>query len=170
MCFLCAGTVSPRLWWSHHHSLLILPLLSRQQPLKSSGKTLQAPKIDVYQSGFKSENKATLTTQTEVVSVGNWLHGSCCLVAKLCLTLCAPVDCSTPGFPALHYLLEFAQTHIHWVGDAIHLAHPLMPPSSPVLNLPQHWGLYQWVGSSHQVVKVLEPKVWDSRKYDTVSE
>ena len=69
--------------------------------------------------------------------------------------LCDPVNCSTPGFPILHYLLEFAQTHVHWVSDAIQPSHPL-PPSYPFLfSLSQHQGLFQWVGSSHQVAKVL---------------
>ena len=47
-----------------------------------------------------------------------------CSVTHLCLTLCDPVDCSTPGFPILHCLLEFAQTHAHWVGDAIQPSRP----------------------------------------------
>ena len=51
--------------------------------------------------------------------------------------LCDPMDCSTPGFPVLHYLPEFAQTHIHWVGDAIQPSHPLSP-LSPDINLSQH--------------------------------
>ena len=79
----------------------------------------------------------------------------CCSVAKLCLTLCNPMDCSRPGFPVLHYLLEFAQTHVHWVGDAIQPSHPLSS-SPPALNLSQHQGLFQWVGPLHQVDKVLE--------------
>ena len=79
----------------------------------------------------------------------------CCLVAKLCLTLCESMDCSTPGFPVLHYLPEFAQTHIHGIGDAIQPSHPLPPPSPPAFNLSQHQGLFQWVGSLHQVLKVL---------------
>ena len=66
------------------------------------------------------------------------------------------MDCSTPGFPVLHCLLEFAQTHVHWVGNAIQPSHPLSPPSLPVLNLSQHQGLSQWVGSLHHVAKVLE--------------
>ena len=66
------------------------------------------------------------------------------------------MDCSTPGFPVLHHLLEFAQTHVHWVDDAIQSSHPLSPASPPVLNLSQHWGLFQWIGSLHQVDKVLE--------------
>ena len=53
-----------------------------------------------------------------------------CSVAKLCLTLCDPMNCSTPGFPALHYHLKFAQIHVHWVGDAIQLSHPLLAPFS----------------------------------------
>ena len=57
----------------------------------------------------------------------------CCSVAKWCLILCKPMSCSRPGFPALHYLLEFAQTHVHWVDDAIQPSHPLLPPSPPAL-------------------------------------
>ena len=59
-----------------------------------------------------------------------------------------PMDCSTPGFPVLHHLLEFAQTHVHWVSDAIQPSHPLLPPSPPALNLSQHQGLFQWVDSA----------------------
>ena len=54
----------------------------------------------------------------------------CCSVAQLYLTLCDPMDCSTPGFHVLHYLPKFAQTHVHWVGDAIQPSHPLMLPFS----------------------------------------
>ena len=65
------------------------------------------------------------------------------------------MDCSTPGFPVLHYLLELAQIHVHWVGDAIQPSH-VLSPHSPALNLPQHQDLLQWVSSSCQVAKVLE--------------
>ena len=74
---------------------------------------------------------------------------------KLCPTLCDVMDCSTLGFPVPHYLLEFAQTHVHWVGDATPPSHPLLPTSAPALNLSLHQGLYQWVSSSHQVAKVI---------------
>ena len=67
-----------------------------------------------------------------------------------CVRLCDPMDCSTPGFPVLHYLLEFAQTHVHWVGDAIQLSHPLSSPFLPAFNVSQHQGLFQWVGSLQQ--------------------
>ena len=63
---------------------------------------------------------------------------TCCSVAQLCLTLCNPMDCSTPGFPVLHYLPEFAQTHIHWVSDAIQPFHPLLPSSPHLFNPSQH--------------------------------
>ena len=66
------------------------------------------------------------------------------------------LNCSMPGFPALHYLPEFALTQVHWVSDAIYSSHPLPPPSPLALNLSQHQSLFQWVGSSHQVVKVFE--------------
>ena len=55
----------------------------------------------------------------------------------------------------LHHLLELAQTHVHWVGDAIQPSHPLLSSSSPAFYLSQHQGLFQWV-ASHQVAKVLE--------------
>ena len=47
------------------------------------------------------------------------------------------MDCSMPGFPVLHHLLEFAQSHVHWVGDASQPSHPLSSPSPPAFNLPQ---------------------------------
>ena len=62
--------------------------------------------------------------------------------------------CSTSGFPVHHQLPELAQTHVHWVGDAIQPSHPLSFPSPPAFNLSQHLGLFQWVNSLHQVAKV----------------
>ena len=77
-------------------------------------------------------------------------------VTQSCLTLCDPMNCSTPGLPVYHQLPEFTQTHVHWVNDAIQPSHPLSSPSPPAINLSQHRGLFQWVRSSHQVAKVLE--------------
>ena len=74
-------------------------------------------------------------------------------VTQSCLILCDPMNCSTPGLPVHHQLLEFTQTHVHWVGDAIQPSHPLSslsPPSLPTFNLSQHPGLFPWVGSLHQ--------------------
>ena len=73
-----------------------------------------------------------------------------------CVWLCDPMDCSMPGSPVFHHLPEFAQTHVHWVGDAIQPSHTLLPPSPPAFNLSQHQRLFQWVGSLHQEAKVLE--------------
>ena len=80
----------------------------------------------------------------------------CCSVAKLCPTLCNTMDCSMPGFPVLHYVLEFAQTHVHWIADAIQPSNPLLPPFPPVLNLSQHRGLFQRVSPWHQMARILE--------------
>ena len=77
-------------------------------------------------------------------------------VAQSCPTLCEPMDCSMPGFPVHHQLLEFTQTHVHWISDAIQPSRPLAAPSPPAPNLSQHQGLFQWVSSLHQVAKVLE--------------
>ena len=63
-------------------------------------------------------------------------------VAQLPLTLCNPMNRSTPGLPVHHQLLESTQTHVHWVRDAIQLSHPLLSPSPPALNLSQHQGLF----------------------------
>ena len=76
-------------------------------------------------------------------------------VTQSCLTLCDPLDCSTPGFP-VHQLLELVQTRVHQVGDAIQPSHPLPSPSPPAFNLSQPQGLLQWVSYLHQVAKVLE--------------
>ena len=70
-------------------------------------------------------------------------------VAQLCPTLCDPMDCSTPGLPVHHQFLEFTQTHVHWVSDAIQPSHSLSSPSPSAFNLSQHQGLFQWVSSLH---------------------
>ena len=78
---------------------------------------------------------------------------------------------STPGLPVHHQLPEFTQTHVHRVGDAIQPSHPLSSPSPPAPNPSQHQGLFQWVNSSHELVKVLEFQLqhqsvqWTPRTY-----
>ena len=83
-------------------------------------------------------------------------YGLVSSVSRSCLTLCDPMNLSTPGLPVHHQLPESTQTHVHRVGDAIQPSHPLSSPSSPALNLSHHRGLWKWVSSSHQVDKVLE--------------
>ena len=70
--------------------------------------------------------------------------------------LCDPMDCSMPGLPVHHQLLEFTQTHVYWISDAIQPSHPLSSPSPPAFNCSQHRGLFKWVSFLHQVAKVLE--------------
>ena len=78
----------------------------------------------------------------------NW-RICCCSASQSCPTLCDTMDCNTPGFPVLHYLPEFAQTHVRWVGVAIQPSHPLLPPSPPALHLSQHQGLKRpWLFAS----------------------
>ena len=64
-------------------------------------------------------------------------------VAQSCPTLCDPMNRSTPGLPIHHQLLEFTQTHVHRVRDAIQPSHPLSSPSPPAPNPCQHQGLFQ---------------------------
>ena len=93
-----------------------------------------------------------------------YLIGGCCCclvpqfssVTQLHPTLCDSMNCSTPGLPVHHQCLEFTKTHVCWVGDALPPSHPPSFPSPPAFNLSQHHGLFQWVSSSHQLVKVSE--------------
>ena len=77
-------------------------------------------------------------------------------VAQSCLTLCDPMNCSTPSLPVHYQLPEFTQTHSHWVHDAIQPFHPLSSPFPLAPNPSQHQSLFQWVNSSHEVATVLE--------------
>ena len=79
----------------------------------------------------------------------------CCSVAQSCPTLWNPMDCCMPVFPVLHHLPELAQTHVHWVSDAIQLSHPLSSLSPPAFNLSQHQGLFKWVSFC-----IKWPKYW----------
>ena len=90
-------------------------------------------------------------------SVFSFLKKNFVVVESLsCVTLCNPMVCRIPGFLIYHQLSELAQTHVHWVGDAIQPSHPPSSPSPPAFNLSQHQSLFQWVSSSHQIAKVLE--------------
>ena len=88
----------------------------------------------------------------------NSLFHCCCSVAQSCLTLCNPMYFSMPDIPVLHHLPELAQTHVHWVGNAIQPSHPLWSPSPPTFSLSHHECLF-WVSSLHQVTRVLEPQL-----------
>ena len=87
------------------------------------------------------------------------------VVAHSCLTLFNPINCSTPGFPVLHYLLEFSHS-CPWVCDAIQPSHPLSLPSPFVFDPSHHQGLFQWVSSLHQVARVLELQLQHQNRMD----
>ena len=97
---------------------------------------------------------------TSLERLDYWLEGyrfshvSVRSLAQSCPTLCDPMDCSMPGFPVHYQLPELAQTHAHWVGDAIQPSHPLSSPSPPALNLSQHQGLFK------RVLHIKWPKNW----------
>ena len=76
-------------------------------------------------------------------------------VAQSCPTLCNPMNRSTPGLPVHHQLLEFTQTHIHRVSDAIQPSHPLLSPSPPALIFPS-----VGVFSNESVLPIRWPKYW----------
>ena len=96
------------------------------------------------------------TQKTKIVAFSPTSSVQFSSVTQSYLTLCYPMDHSTPGFSVHHQLLELTQTHVHWVSDAIQPSHPLSLPCPPAFSLSQHLGLFQWVRSSHQVAKILE--------------
>ena len=103
-----------------------------------------------------STREAHIKLYLTLITSAVFLYHQFSLVTRSCLTLCDPMDCSTPGLPVSHQLPELAQTHVQ-LGNAIqHLCCPLLSPSPPAFNLPQNQDLFQWVSSSHLMAKVLE--------------
>ena len=98
----------------------------------------------IYFISFQILHISSIQFSCSVTSDSLWPHG---------VQLCNSMDCSMPGLPVHHQLLELVQTHVHQVGDAIQPSHPLLSPSPPAFNLSQHQGLFQWVSSFHQVAK-----------------
>ena len=80
----------------------------------------------------------------------------CLFSCSVVSTLFDPLDCSIPGFPVLYHLPEFAQTHVHWVSDAIQLSHPRSSPSPPAFSLSQHQGF-----SNELALHIWWPKNWN---------
>ena len=112
-------------------------------------------------SGMKAKDYLSLIpSQQSNFSIPNFLSVKqsvqFSLVAQSCLTVCDPVDCSTPGFPVHHKLLEPVQTQVHQVGDAIQPSHPLLSPSLPAFSLSQHQGSRSF--SSESVLHITWPK------------
>ena len=122
--------------WSHWHEMSRTGNFRGKKSVSSCKKTTGQGNEEWLLTGlFKRGDK------NSKIKLWWW-----CLVTKLYPTLWDPMDYSTPGFPVLHYLPELAQTHVHWVGDAIQPPHPLLPSSPTALNL---W----WVFDSLKILK-----------------
>ena len=155
-CWLLWKTSS---WNSALSSLLFMSLkYNFVEPTRQDGMSTNAKQFafyHIFDLAWPFLLNQTFRRQRKRRNLRSW---DCCYysVAQLCLTLCDPVNCCTPGFPVHHQLPEFTQTHLHWVTDAIQPSRPLASLSPPAFNLSQHQGLFQWVGSSQQGAKVLE--------------
>ena len=102
--------------------------MQRRKGMWKCGQELKSSQKPAYQSTEPSRIQFWLEAQGPLAL----LLGICSemvIVVQSCPTLSDPMNCSTPGFPLLLYLLEFAQTHVHWVGDTIQPSHPLLPSS-----------------------------------------
>ena len=115
------------------------------------------PILNFHTSDFCLEDKWLGQGHFLLNFIPKLISVQCSSVAQSSLTLCDPVNRSTPGLPVHHQLPEFTQTHVYWVGDAISSSHLIL--CCPLLLLPpisHHQSLFQWVNSSHEVAKVLE--------------
>ena len=136
-------------------SLNSCPMEKRVSPFLESLSWLQlkiiAEKWDVAYPGFTVKPAETYFNCEQF----HCYDCCCCSLAKLCQTLCECMHCSMPDFQVLHYLPECAQTHVHWLGDAIWQSRHLSSPYPFALNLSQHQGLFQGISFLNQVTKVL---------------
>ena len=101
-------------------------------------------------------NKSWVLKNTQLFLKVELIHNICSVSCSVMSDSATPKDCSMPGLPVHHQLLEHTQTHVHCFGDAIQPSLPLSSPSPPTFNLSHHQGLFKWISSFHQVAKVLE--------------
>ena len=154
VCSGCPSSIPQSRWLKHsdlfsHSSECWKPIIKVKGDLVSGESTLPGLQMAIFspcpQMAFH------LCTGTPGVSYSSYkdivvvliLRTLTYSVTSSCQTLHHPMNCSMPEFPVLYYLIEFAQTQVHWVSDAIQSSHPLSPASPPALNLPQHQGLFQ---------------------------
>ena len=152
-------------WWAAVHEIMkswtqLSDFTSLSCIGEGNGCPLQCPcpenPRDGEPGGLPSVGSHRVRHDWSDLAAQNGFINYCCSVAQLCLTLCKPMDCSTPGLPVLHHLPEFVWTHVHRISDAIQPSHPLSSPSPPAFNLSQHQVLFKWIGSLYQVAEVLE--------------
>ena len=132
MCPWCVHTLPNGQYWNQFHHILCR---GRWRSSIQSAKTI--PELTVAQISSIQFSCSVMSVQSQ-----------------LCLTLCNPMDCSTPGLPVHHQLLKFTQTHVHWVGDAIQPSHPLSFPS-PASVFPSIR-----VFSDESLLRIRWPKYW----------
>ena len=128
-----------RYWWK------------RLKKIQISGNMFHAHKLEELVFSKCPYNPKHSTVSMWSLWKFPWHFPTDMLLSHSLVSICVPMDCSTPGFLVLHCLPEFAQTHVHGIGDAIQSS-----PSFPAFSLSQHQGLLQWVSSFHQVAEVLE--------------
>ena len=102
--------------------------LDMWDPVASTVCRIVQPEVSFEHSSKKGSGKH-FVFNVEMLRRTLWATSCCCSVTQSCLTLSDPMDCSTPGFPVRHHLLEFARTHVHWVYDTTQQSNPLSPPS-----------------------------------------
>ena len=140
----CRGIISPE-----KNSLSLFPCTFSAPMFSSLLQALNSAMVEQKKSQTRHKWMSMAVFQWNCMDIKIWVSCSFTVAVVESLSyvrLCDPMDCSTPGFCVLHCLLEFAQTHVLWVADAL----PVSPP------FPFAFSLFQWVGSLHQVAKVLE--------------
>ena len=162
----CSERCKPHRWWEWQRHRLrgeLSVLLSTQlNYIKIPGEGTSAAFPSMVLLYNYAEAKTTLDSRGKrrnsmlAVSRSSFSSVQFSSVAQSCPTPCDSMNCSAPGLPVHHHLLEFTQTHVHRVSDAIQPSHPLSSPSPPAPNPSQHQSLFQWVSSSREVAKVLE--------------
>ena len=138
------------IWW---HRVLNKPTICKKWNIYEVQYSRAQQKRVCRLSTLCVQYSGGILAETKSIQISLYQFSS---VAQSCPTLCNPMNWSTPGLPVHHQLPESTQTHVHWVIDAIQPSYPLLPPSPPAPNPSKHQGLFQWVNSSHEVVKVLE--------------
>ena len=148
--------------WSPGEGSLPLCVLTQQEreqdvgvcPQKDTNPVMQAAPSGPHLNLINSASGPSSIYHHTGARASTWIF--CRLVAQSCLTLCNPMDCSTPGLPVPHHLPDFAQAHAHCISDAVQPSHLLTPSSPSALSLSQHQGLFHWVICLHQMTKILE--------------
>ena len=142
----------------HANLLCIIPILLYVLPKQALVAVLMCSWADRSLASFWSH--LPLETISNVSFCGLIEHAAIIVLLLFSFSVVSnslrPHGLQTTSFPVLRYFPEFTQTHVHWIGNAIQPSHPLLSPSAPAFSLSQHQGLFQWVGSSHQLAKVLD--------------